>query len=171
MKSARTSPAESRTGLPQHQRCPVAKRIRLGDVVEIETHKGLFYAQYTHSNAEYGSLIRVLDGVHEERPGDLEVLVLRPTRYVLFTVLQPAVNRGVFRVIGNCPVPEHARQFPLFRSGWEDPRTGEVSAWWLWDGTTSWKAGTLTEDQMRYPERGIWTDQLVIDRLEDGWNP
>lgn len=134
----------------------MAKRIRIGDVIEIETRRGLFYAQYTHSNPEYGSLIRVLEGVHEECPLDLQALVLRPTRFVLFTFLQSAVNRGVLRVVGNCPVPEHARQFPIFRSGWEDPRTGVVSAWWLWDGTTSWKAGSLSEEQMRYPETGIW---------------
>jgi len=77
----------------------MAKRLRIGDVVEIPARTGLFYAQYTHSNAEYGALIRVLEGAFTQRPKDIQSLGLSPTRYVLFCFLQSAVNRGVWKVI------------------------------------------------------------------------
>jgi hypothetical protein len=149
----------------------MAKRLRIGDVVEIQTRTGLFYAQYTHSNPEYGTLIRVLNGVFPDRPQDIQSLGLSPTRYFLFCFLQSAVNRGVWEVIGNCPLPEHSKHFPLFRSGIADPVTGSVKDWWLWDGNTSWKVGALSKEQRSLPERGIWTDALLIERLEEGWNP
>ena len=149
----------------------MAKRLRIGDVVEIPARTGLFYAQYTHSNAEYGALIRVLEGAFTQRPKDIQSLGLSPTRYVLFCFLQSAVNRGVWKVIGNCPVPEFCQHFPLFRSGMADPQTSVVKDWWLWDGNTSWKVGALSQEECRLPERGIWTEALLIDRLEEGWNP
>ena len=149
----------------------MAKRIKIGDLVEVPTSRGLFYAQYTHSNPEYGTLIRVLDGVYSERPQDIHFLAQSPTRFVLFCFLQSAVNRGAWKVIGNASVPGHSRQFPLFRSGLADPLTGVVKDWWLWDGNTAWRVGSLHKEQFRLPERGIWTDALLIERLESGWNP
>ena len=150
----------------------MAKRIRIGDVVEIPTRVGLFYAQYTHRNPEYGPLIRVLDCLHATRPQDIESLALSPTRYVLFSFLQSAINQGLFEVVGNCPVPEHASRFPVFRSGLADPETGIVKDWWLWDGENSWRVGALSVEQRKLSEeRGIWTNALLIERLEAGWSP
>jgi hypothetical protein len=45
-----------------------ALRAKLGDVLEIETTKGLAYFQYTHQHPVYGGLIRVLPGLYAERP-------------------------------------------------------------------------------------------------------
>ena len=149
----------------------MAKKINIGDIIEVPTSTGLYYAQYTHSNAEYGALVRVLEGVYRNRPQDVRSLGLSATRYVLFCFLQSAVNRGVFKVIGNCPVPEHSKHFPQFRSGMADPLTGVVKDWWLWDGNTSWRVGVLNQEQSNLPEEGVWTDALLIERLEAGWNP
>jgi len=90
---------------------------------------------------------------------------------VLFCFLQSAVNRGLWTVIGNCPVPERSQHFPLFRSGMNDPVTGGVKDWWLWDGNTAWRVGELSKEQSSLPEEGIWTDALLVERLEGGWNP
>ena len=34
-------------------------RLKIGDIVEIETSKGNVYAQYTHKHKQYGALLRV----------------------------------------------------------------------------------------------------------------
>ena len=34
-------------------------RLKIGDIVEIKTGKGLVYAQYTHKHQQYGALLRV----------------------------------------------------------------------------------------------------------------
>ena len=54
------------------------KRPRIGDVFEIETPKGLAYAQFTYNYKEppvYGVLIRVLPGLYESRPLLIERIV------------------------------------------------------------------------------------------------
>jgi hypothetical protein len=44
------------------------KRPEIGDIIEIKTPKGLAYAQYTHRDALYGNLLRVLPGLYERQP-------------------------------------------------------------------------------------------------------
>jgi len=44
------------------------RRVKIGDIIEIPTSKGLAYAQYTHNHKQrphFGALIRVLDGLFE----------------------------------------------------------------------------------------------------------
>src|SRR5713101_3185521 len=50
----------------------MAKRIKIGDVVEVPTSKGLAYAQVTHIHNEehssYGPLVRIVPGFFTKRP-------------------------------------------------------------------------------------------------------
>ncbi len=149
----------------------MAKKIRIGDVVEIPTARGLAYAQFSHQNGEYGALLRVLPGFHECRPGDFVDLVLASEAFVTFFPLQAALNRGIFVLVANHPVPEAALEFPLFRAGSVDPASGKVKIWWLWDGHKEWKVGELTPQQQILPVRGIWNDTLLVERIESGWRP
>jgi len=152
----------------------MAKRIHIGDIVEIPTAKGLRYAQFSHEHAQpprYGALIRVLPRFFQSRPGDFSELVRQPETFVTFFPLQAAVNRKIFAVVGNCPVPDFAKPFPLFRSGVVDPATRKVKVWWLWDGEKEWKVGDITLEQRKLPLRGIWNDTLLIERIESGWTP
>lgn len=45
-------------------------KLKLGDVIEIRTSKGLAYAQYTHEHERYGSLIRVFGQTFMSTPGN-----------------------------------------------------------------------------------------------------
>ncbi len=58
--------------------------VRIGSIIEISTSKGLAYAQYTHKHADYGALIRVIDGLYQSTPKDLDVLVNLPHRFFTF---------------------------------------------------------------------------------------
>jgi hypothetical protein len=149
----------------------MAKRTSIGDVIEIPTARGLTYAQFSHKHSQYGALLRVLPGFHELRPVDLADLVRQPESFVTFFPLQAAVSRNIFEVVVNCPVPDFARPFPLFRSGVVDPATQRVKVWWLWDGEKEWKVGEITTEQRKLPLRGIWNDTLLIQRIEEGWTP
>jgi hypothetical protein len=52
-----------------------------------------------------------------------------------------------------------------------DPTTGQVTVWWLWDGSREWRVGSLAADQKKLPVRGIWNDTLLVERIESGWLP
>jgi hypothetical protein len=143
-------------------------RLKIGDIVEVPTGKGLAYVQFTHKHAKYGSLVRALEGFHSTRPNVLD-LVNRRTQFVTFLPLGVAVSRHIFEIVGNLPVPEPDQAFPIFRGGLIDPATKTVPVWWLWDGEREWRVGQLNREQWKYPIRGIWNDTLLIERLESGW--
>jgi hypothetical protein len=149
----------------------MAKTVRIGDIIEIPTARGLSYAQLSHNHARYGALIRVLPGFSQSRPNHFAELVGRKEAFVTFFPLQAALNQGVFEVVGNCTVPDSAKAFPLFRTGVEDTVTRKVKVWWLWDGEKEWKVGDITAEQRKLSLRGIWNDTLLIERIEAGWTP
>jgi len=148
--------------------------VKIGDIIEIETAKGFFYAQYTHKDKTYGDLIQVTKNSFPERPGDLEEVISDDVGIITFFPLNIAVRRKIFSVIGNRPVPEKRRQFPLFRVRGYIDRSGTVRQWKFWDGQKTWPEQWLTEltdKEMELPIEGIWNDTLLIDRLETGWMP
>ena len=149
----------------------VAKRVKVGDVVEIATKKGLAYALYTHRDPQWGALLRVTDGLFETTPADLNAVVKRPLLFSAFFPLQQAVNQGIVSVVGTVPVPDDLSEFPTFRSGPIDPVTKKVSSWWLWDGREQWQVQALSSVQRTFPLREIVNDTLLIQRIENGWKP
>jgi hypothetical protein len=145
------------------------KRPRLGDIIEIVTSKGLGYAQYSHKNLEFGSLLRVFVPIFRERPTDFSALIASEPGFLTFFPLGAAVNRGLVTVAAHAVLPLEAQTFPLFRCGFENPMTGKIDCWWLWDGEKEWRVGTLLTDQYRLPLREIINDTLLIERIETGW--
>lgn len=151
----------------------MACRVKIGDIIEIPTAKGLAYAQFTHKHQQsphYGALIRVLDGLFESRPKDFAALVKKRHRFVIFSPLGAAVNRGIFVVVAHEEVPEEARNLPIFRGGNPD-KNGKVETWWLWDGEREWPIGKLTPEQRALPILGTVNDTALIHRIESGWIP
>lgn len=146
-------------------------KIKLGDVVEIVTSKGLVYAQYTHRHKQYGALLRVFEDFYETRPRNFTKLVESKPLFMCFFPLGAAVDRGIFSIVDNVAVPLAAQQFPTFRAGVIDPSTRKVGAWWLWNGEDEWRVGELTAEQRKFPIRGVWNDTLLIERVESGWTP
>lgn len=149
----------------------MAKRVQIGDIIEIPTGKGLAYAQYTHQHSQMGGLIRVFDELFSSRPSNLSKVVNGPVRFSTFLPIKTAVNRGIFNVVGHYDVAPQNTPFPLFRNGNSDPKTKKVAAWWFWDGEKSWKVGEITPEQRKMPIRGVWNDTLLIQRIEEDWRP
>jgi hypothetical protein len=158
--------------VPPEDKWSMNRRVRIGDVVEITTPRGLAYAQYSHWNTLCGELLRILPGFHDVRPINFAALVDQPEIFYTFLPLQSAVAQGGLAVVAHENVPEGARPFPLFRvRGAMEPGTGQVLNWWLWDGTREWRIDALTLEQRRLPIRSIWNEALLIERLTEGWTP
>lgn len=149
----------------------MGRRVRIGDVIEIATQRGLGYAQYVLKKERLGALIRILPGLFDESPANLCDHVVEKERFVTFFPLQAAVNQGIFEVVENCRLPQHASEFPLFRAAGHIDREGKVHNWFLWDGERSWRVDKLTQEQARLPMRSVWNDTLLIQRIEEGWTP
>jgi hypothetical protein len=139
-------------------------RAKIGDVLEIKTTEGLAYFQYTHQHPVYGGLIRVLPGLYAERPAHIAILVAGAERYFVFFPVRAAAARDLVRIVGSETIPDHARAFPMFR-------TGRPGNWWLWDGETEWRVEELTPAQHSLPIRMIWNDTMLASRIASGWTP
>lgn len=137
--------------------------------MEVPTKKGFTYCQITHKHAHYGSLIRVLAPFYIARPIDFTRVVTQDESFKLFFPVGACVSRKIFEIVANESVPAEASVFPIFKCGIADPTTKKVETWWLWDGEREWRVGTLSEEQSKYPLRGIWNDTLLIQRIEEGW--
>ncbi|NBB48893.1 hypothetical protein GVN24_11475 [Rhizobium sp. CRIBSB] len=146
-------------------------RPKIGDVIEIKTSCGLFYAQFAHKHPRYGALLRVFGNSYALRPFGFDDVVKSDPAFMCFFPLGAAVNRGIVPIVGHVVLPPEACPFPVFRSGVVDPSTGKVAVWWLWDGEKEWRVEELTAEQRKFSLRGIWNDTLLIERLETGWRP
>lgn len=145
------------------------KRVKLGDIIEIPTHRGFGYAQYTNRHPTYGELIRVFAGLHATASLRASAIVSEDVQFVCFFPLQAALRQGLVRVVCNVGIPQHLAEFPVFRTGLPDPHTGKVDLWWLWDGEREWQVERLSAKERGYPPRGIWNDTLLAERIDCQW--
>lgn len=142
-------------------------RPQIGDVIEIETPRGLAYAQYTHEHRDpprLGSLLRVLPGLYEARPADFATLAEQEERFWVFFPLGAATRRRLVRIVANEAVPEAKRPFPVFRA------RNTYGPWWMWDGKREWRARPGDAWTPR-AVRAIWNDTLLVERIAEGWAP
>jgi hypothetical protein len=149
---------------------PIVSRLRprIGDVIEIPTPRGLAYAHYTHRHTEppcYGSLLRVMPGLYQERPTDFSVIVRLNPIFTSFFPLGAACNRKIVRVVASESISMQNNEFPIFRNSLSDS-----GPWWLWDGKKEWRVRTLSPQQLKdYPPLGVWTDILLVERIMQDW--
>jgi hypothetical protein len=141
--------------------------VRLGDIIEIPTGRGLSYAQYTHKHSMYGALLRVFEGAFAERPTDFCTVASLPVQFATFFPLGAACSRKIVNVVANQPVLPPT-EFPLFRAGVAD-EFGKYRDWWLWDGNSEVRLGVLAPGQEELPIRGVINDTLLFQRVESIW--
>lgn len=137
-----------------------------GDIVEIETPGGLAYAQVTHNHASYPEVVRVLSGLHDSRPSDLETLARSMSHFTAMLPLGAAIERK--RVsgtrIGAAAIPEEHEAFPIFRMPIHD-KQGRVAYWWLWDGEGLRYETELDADTTDLPIREVMPVDAFMQRL------
>ena len=109
----------------------MAKKVKLGDILQVLTSQGVAYAQVTHNHPDYGFLIRVFPGFYNKQPKDFSIVVDGEPQFSAFFVVQSAVNQGLLSVVANTPVSEKLQEFPMFRSRGGGPG----GSLWLWDGS------------------------------------
>ncbi|MBU1315793.1 MAG: hypothetical protein KJ947_21110 [Alphaproteobacteria bacterium] len=126
-----------------------------GDVVEISTPAGLAYVQVTHTHVAYPEVVRILPGLHAERP-PVSAISSGKTRNVVMIPLAGALAQGKLDgvKVGTADIPGADRRFPTFKMPIRGKK-GEIVYWWLWedDGLTC----TLEDD----PRLGLASQREV----------
>ena len=136
------------------------------DVIEIEILDHKAYVQVTHRHASYPPVVRALNGLHKDRPDDLQALVSGPTYFIAMIPLKSALSRSGarFELTGGADIPEDHQSFPTFRMPIRN-RSGEIVYWWFWDGSGLSYGADLHADQEKLPLREVMTAQQFLDRL------
>jgi hypothetical protein len=149
----------------------MAKRAKIGDVVQILTSKGVAYAQFTHKNQRFGSLLSIFEGFYATSPKDYSEVVRGKPQFHAFFPLQAALDEGLLSIVANVPVSDCNYEFPRFRTRVVAP-DGQCGPWWIWDGEHEVMLDReLTASELRYSLRGIISAPLLIDRIEQGYKP
>ncbi len=158
----------------------IAKKVRIGDIVEISTPAGLAYVQYTHDGGTNGELVRVLPGLYENRVSDLASLARQKELYFVFYIMNYALRTGQAEVVSNQPVPEWAKAHPMMRhaAAFDDFR--RVIRWRIVSAASQLTPQELirtplltelTPEQEKLSIREIWPHAAMVRELARGWTP
>ena len=136
-----------------------------GDIVEIETLRGLAYVQVTHDHRAYPQVVRALPGFYSKRP-DLDALARGKSSFVAMVQLSEA--GGGMRKAGSAPIPETDRPFPTFKMEIRDKIDGvrkDIAYWWFWDGE-GLTYDTNPDAAMRnLPSREVLSAKRLVERM------
>ena len=147
-------------------------RPRLGDLVEVPTAKGLAYLHHTHYCETYGHFIRAIEGLHSQRPDDLEVLIHQPTLFWRFFRLGLACWQRLVKIVASFPVPEEFRPVPPMRTTSGHDAYGYPRAWALLHNGRRIDLGEdLTEEEQRLSWLLITSWEGLLYDLEEQMRP
>lgn len=144
-------------------------RYEPGDIVEIETPRGLAYVQVTHDHPFYPQVVRALPGLHPTRP-DLDELVRRKASFVAMVQLSEAGGASM-RKASSAPIAEADRPFPTFKMEIRDKIEGvrkDIAYWWFWDGDGLTYDADPTPEERQLPRREVLSIGEVVERLGEG---
>jgi hypothetical protein len=113
----------------------------------------------------------VLPGIYPKPLIEFSAKARERELYWTFVFEDDLHEKSVVQTVGHEPIPLRCREFPLFRAGLRDPKTGQVKTWWLWDGKKEWPIGALGAEHKHLPIRQIWNYKILADRIAAGWNP
>lgn len=145
------------------------KKIMVGDVFELETSAGKAYLHYIYEEPDFGELIRVLPGLYQERPSNLNEIVAEKERYMIFFPLKAAHRRSIVCKVGHVSAGAYAKPAFMRSDHWE---RFEFKGWHIVD-TKTWRmqlVSELTDEQVKLSPWGIWNDTLLCERLAENWS-
>jgi len=149
------------------------RRPRPGDILELKTPRGLAYLQYVGRHADYGDVICVLKGFHQQRPAEPAAVAGGPGYYIFYPVLAAArpPNPLVEVVATDVPLPK-GRAVPrdLRRSGWTDG-SGRSLTWVVKRDGVDTMRRKLTAAEKRLPILETWNHEFLVDRVTEEWDP
>ncbi|AJE47678.1 hypothetical protein [Celeribacter indicus] len=137
-----------------------------GDIIEIQTEKGLAYVQLTHLHPSYPPVVKFLKGRYKDRPDNVlslsgkgeETVAMVPLSGVLRKLNLPHAK------VGEAEIPHGERKFPTFRTPIRD-KQGQIIYWWFWDGRGLTYSSELDEVQESLPLREVMSSERFLERL------
>lgn len=86
------------------------KRLKLGDVFAVKVPNGYKLYQWAYNIPKHGEYIRVLKGLYNEIPSDIDRIVKEQHNFVINFNFRRAYRIGLSQLLGTFPVP---KEYPL----------------------------------------------------------
>ncbi len=141
------------------------QRAKSGDILEVRLPGNFAYLQYLGKHLEYGDCIRVSPALHEHRaPISSELF---NDAYIAFYPAIAACKEKLVQIVGNLSpphVPTCVRR-PGVRVG------RHVETWIIESGLSETIKSELSDDERLLPIAAIWSHELLVLRLLEGWRP
>lgn len=143
-----------------------SKNIKVGDIFQILTSKGVCYGQIINTHQEWKYIVAIFREFFSKEPSDFTTLVLQEPQLITAFLIDEAVKQGLFKIVDNVPVDSRLSEFPIFRG--TNNLKGDDTIWWFWDGINEWKVDReLTESERKYPEGPtLLSAPLLIELIE-----
>lgn len=145
------------------------EKIKIGDLFEINTPRGRAYLHYFYKDSITGDMIRVLEGLYEERPSDLYKLVANNEKFIISFPIKAAKKEKIIETVGNF-VTLNFKKPKIMRT--KHFIRGEFIGWHLVD-TETWErklVKSLSSEQKKLSPWGIWNASLLIENLVNDWS-
>jgi len=157
------------------------RRLKPGDLFEIECSKGLGYIQYCHHEGggplSSGPLIRAIEGLHRQRPAHLHEIATGSTLFWTYYPLGPAVSQRLVTHLGTFPIPAEAADYPILRSQWGIDDTGLALDWNILGREVDLRpkilriVKILSAEEQRLSGASIVSHPVLVDRIAEQYRP
>ena len=145
----------------------MAKRAKVGDIVEVKMPQGFAYLHYVGNHPHYGEMSVVSPDILDKRPDNLKPDFKRG--YVAFYPIGAAVAQHLVQIVGRTAVPSDMPPKRLRRAGVLSDRGVET---WIIEGESGEVLKkTLTDEERRLPIVNLWNHEFLLHRLATGWRP
>lgn len=146
--------------------------VKVGDIFEIllsGNRKAV--GHFVFNDKKHGPFIQVFDYIKDLTRFDIEEATQSPYIFPpVITGLRAAINSGLWRVVGNKSIENFV--YPRFISSYWNDKTGEIIAWFLFDGESFIKLGPILPEEYKSLEfMVVWSPYDVVYRIETGEIP
>ncbi|MNS65577.1 hypothetical protein D3C86_1156450 [compost metagenome] len=119
---------------------------------------------HTHENALMGSLVRVFCEVGTD-PTSLDRALEQEPIFQCFFPVKAALGKKLLSIVETRPPKGRWASFPLFKAEGVRLPGSSRGPWWLWDGDREWFYEGEEEAILKYPERAIFNDTMLISLI------
>jgi hypothetical protein len=147
------------------------KKLKVGDIFEIETQNGFGYFQCMDIDKSKGELIKVFNKLYEIIPEELiNIISVNDFYYYRFPLLN-AYLKKIVRFVGNINIDTNF-QIPKYMRE-EHKIRGDFLGWHIVNTETLFRklVKELSDDEKMLSEYGIINDSYLKEKLETGWSP
>jgi hypothetical protein len=146
--------------------------VKVGDLFEITlSNERCAIGHFVYRDKNNGPFIQVFNYIADKKDFNLEKAI--QAKYIfppVITGLGAAIRTGLWQIVGKKPVNDFV--YPKFISTFWNDKTGEVTNWFLYDGSSYEKLGPILPVEYKNLEYlVVWSPYDINYRIETGEIP